>query len=163
MSIESSRSELSKSIFTESAEETEQAGKELAEQLLGDPSAPRVIAFRGDLGVGKTAFTRGFASVISPLSRVKSPTFSLVNEYKNKETGLSFFHFDMYRIESADDLYSIGYYEYLDGKSFVLIEWSENISPIYDLPEAVIFVEIKKCGDEFPDKRQLDISVRTKK
>ncbi len=151
---------LTEPIISESAEDTENVGRELARSMLADTSLPRVIAFRGDLGVGKTAFTRGFTSYISPLARVKSPTFSLVNEYKNKETGLSVFHFDMYRIENEDDLYSIGFHEYLDGKNFVLIEWSENISEIDDLPEKVTFVEIRKCGEEFPDRRIITVSIR---
>ncbi len=150
----------SEPIISESAEDTEYVGRELARLMLTDSSLPRVIAFKGDLGVGKTAFTRGFTSYIAPLARVKSPTFSLVNEYKSKETGLSVFHFDMYRIENEDDLYSIGFYEYLDGKSFVLIEWSENISETDDLPEQVTFVKIQKCGEEFPDRRQITVSTR---
>ncbi len=147
-------------MISESPEDTEKIGRELARLISSDASLPRVIAFRGDLGVGKTAFTKGFTSYISPLARVKSPTFSLVNEYKNKETGLSVFHFDMYRIENEDDLYSIGFYEYLDGKNFVLIEWSENISEFDGLPEKVIFVEICKCTEEFPDRRVITLTTR---
>ncbi len=150
----------SEPIITESAEETEAVGRNLANLLLENPDMPKVIAFQGDLGVGKTVFTKGFTSVIAPSARVKSPTFALVNEYKSKEQGVAVFHFDMYRIENEDDLYSIGFYEYLDGKNFALIEWSENLSQTEDLPQNVIFVKIKKCCSELPDRRSISVCGR---
>ena len=82
-----------------SAEDTESVGEELARSILNDPSLPRFVALFGDLGVGKTAFVRGFTKQIAPTARVKSPTFALVNEYKGALC--SVFHFDMYRIEEA--------------------------------------------------------------
>ena len=88
--------------YTLSTEETETFGASIAELIASDASLPRFIALFGDLGVGKTAFVRGFASKIAPSSRVKSPTFALVNEYRGEP--LSVFHFDMYRIESEDEL-----------------------------------------------------------
>ena len=96
-------------IITSSATDTERVGEELAHTLLSTPSLPRFVALYGDLGVGKTAFVRGFARVIAPAARVKSPTFALVNEYKG--AGISVFHFDMYRINDEDELYSIGFYD----------------------------------------------------
>ena len=97
---------------TASAEETEAFGKALAKQIQSDATLPRFIALYGDLGVGKTALVRGFSSLLAPLSRVKSPTFALVNEYRGDP--LSVFHFDMYRITDEDELFSIGFYDYLD-------------------------------------------------
>ena len=96
-------------VGTQSAEETEALGAALAKRMTEERDLPPFLALYGDLGVGKTAFVRGFASVIAPESVVRSPTFALVNEYRAKP--LSLFHFDMYRIESEDDLYSIGFYE----------------------------------------------------
>ena len=94
--------------LTRSPEETEAAGAALANILINeDRSLPRFIAMYGDLGSGKTAFTRGFASVASPSSAVRSPTFTIVNEYRGGDTPV--FHFDMYRINGEDDLYSIGF------------------------------------------------------
>ena len=103
-----------------SAAETEQIGAALARAMLSDPLPP-FVALYGDLGVGKTAFVRGFTSAIAPEARVKSPTFSLVNEYRGATT--SVFHFDLYRIEGEDDLYSIGFYDYLDRRGICLTEW----------------------------------------
>ena len=100
-------------ITTHSPEETEAVGAALARLLEGDKSCPTFIAMYGDLGVGKTAFVRGLASVMAPGRGVRSPTFSLVNEYRvaGKKP---LFHFDMYRIESEEDLYSIGFEDYPD-------------------------------------------------
>ncbi len=142
-------------LTTNSAEDTEAVGREMAQAILSDQSLPRFIALYGDLGVGKTAFTRGFTSVIAPNARVKSPTFALVNEYKG--TLLSVFHFDMYRIEDEDDLYSIGFYDYFDRNGICLVEWSENIE--YALPDTYLRAEIKKCSVTDTDKRDIYISL----
>ena len=128
-------------LITSSPEETEAAGASLAEILLGSTELPRFIAMYGDLGSGKTAFTRGFASVASPSSAVRSPTFTIVNEYR--AGGTPVFHFDMYRIGDEDELYSIGFYDYLS-KGFCLCEWSENIE--YALPEEFLRAEISRTG-----------------
>lgn len=133
--------------------ETEQVGRTLAEQMLTDPSLPPFVALYGDLGVGKTAFVRGFTSAIAPDARVKSPTFALVHEYKGKTATL--FHFDMYRINDEDDLYSIGFYDYPD-RGICLVEWSENIE--FALPEAYIRTEIVKDSQENPDSRVIHIT-----
>ncbi len=141
--------EFPEQIVTASAKETEEVGAMLARAMCEDLSLPPFIALYGDLGVGKTAFVRGFASVIAPSSLVRSPTFALVNEYRAKPRSL--FHFDMYRIEDEDDLYSIGFYDYLDRSGICLVEWSENIP--YALPERYLRISIEKCGTDEPDRR----------
>ena len=145
---------LLKEIITNSPEETENVGFELAELIKGDAHLPSFIALYGDLGVGKTAFVRGFAKVFSPGALVRSPTFALVNEYPSS-SGRRVFHFDMYRITDEDDLYSIGYYDYLDDGSICLVEWSENIP--YAIPSHYIKVEIVKTDLEKPDTRLITI------
>ena len=143
-------------IITNSAEETEAVGIELAECFVSDGSLPRFIALYGDLGVGKTAFVRGFTSVFSPKARVKSPTFALVNEYKGNGCP-SVFHFDMYRINDEDELYSIGFYDYFNRNGICLTEWSENIR--YALPERHFAVKIEKCPDGHTDMRKITVSL----
>ena len=128
-----------KKMTTRSPEETEEAGKDLATAMSQDGDLPPFVAFYGDLGVGKTAFIRGFVSVISPRSAVRSPTFALVNEYRGGKRPI--FHFDMYRITDEDDLYSIGFDDYPD-RGICLVEWSENIP--FALPEKYIRVQIEK-------------------
>lgn len=140
-------------ILTQSVCETEAAGAALARRMCDDLSLPPFVALYGDLGVGKTAFIRGFASVIAPTSAVRSPTFALVNEYRAKPRAL--FHFDMYRIEDEDDLYSIGFYDYLDRKGICLVEWSEKIP--YALPEELIRVRIEKTDPNTPDQRRITV------
>lgn len=146
--------ELFSAINTLSPEETEEVGRSLASAMLSDPSLPRFVALYGDLGVGKTAFVRGFTSAIAPEARVKSPTFALVNEYRGKS--ISVFHFDMYRIEDEDALYSIGFYDYLDSKNICLTEWSENIED--SLPDRYVRVEIRKNSIENTDSREIVIA-----
>ncbi len=146
--------DIQKKIHSASAAQTEEIGTELASLMLSDKTLPPFVALYGDLGVGKTAFVRGFTARISPEARVKSPTFALVNEYKGRE--LSVFHFDMYRIEDEDDLYSIGFFDYLDRRGICLVEWSENIE--YSLPDRYIRVEITKDSAEDTDSRLICIS-----
>lgn len=141
-------------VYTNSAVETEQCGAELATLLLQDATLPRFVALFGDLGVGKTAFVRGFASVVTPGAAVRSPTFSLVNEYRARP--LSLFHFDMYRIESEDDLLSIGFDDYLMRDGFCLTEWSENILEF--LPSDCVRVSIEKDDPKNTDHRSITIS-----
>lgn len=147
---------LLKEMITNSPEETEQVGFELARLLENDTTLPSFIALYGDLGVGKTAFVRGFTRVFSPAALVRSPTFALVNEYPTRG-GRRVFHFDMYRITDEDDLYSIGYYDYLDDGSICLVEWSENIP--YAIPDSHIRVDIEKTDLDKPDERKISISV----
>lgn len=126
--------------ITACADETELVGAELAKYVLENNL--EFVALYGDLGAGKTAFTRGFASVIAPGEPVCSPTYTIVNEYEGIKP---LFHFDMYRIEDEDALDSIGFYDYL-GRGIIITEWSENIP--YALPECYVKVTIEKLGDE---------------
>ncbi len=132
---------------SESALQTEKIGNILAKSI----PYGSVIAMFGDLGAGKTAFTRGFAKGMGINCDVSSPTFALVNEYRGEKKTL--YHFDMYRISGWDDLYSTGYFDYLDEGASLIIEWSENIEAI--LPEDCIRVEITKT--ENTDERIIDI------
>lgn len=141
--------------LTHSAEETESVGALLANKMQAE-ALPSFVALYGDLGVGKTAFVRGFASVFCEKVAVRSPTFALVNEYHGKQATL--FHFDMYRIESEDDLYSIGFDDYLAREGIILTEWSENIP--FALPDAYIEVIIQKNNTEKPDDREIVIRSR---
>ena len=136
---------------TFSAEETEALGAKLAKEIVQDEDLPRFVALYGDLGVGKTAFVRGFTSVIAPRAGVRSPTFTLVNEYRGDP--MSVFHFDMYRITDEDDLVSIGFYDYLDRPGICLVEWSENIPD--SLPDHYIRVTIEKDNPDLPDSRRV--------
>jgi tRNA threonylcarbamoyladenosine biosynthesis protein TsaE len=122
-----------------SAEQTETIGKILARSLKGGD----FIALYGDLGAGKTAFTRGLASVLAPDDCITSPTYTIVNEYRSGKQ--LFCHFDMYRIESEDDLESIGFYDYPADAIFA-VEWSEKIP--YALPDTYYRVTITKTERE---------------
>ncbi len=142
-------------IQTDSTEQTEAFGARLAQWMLDEPSLPRYIALAGDLGVGKTALVRGFASVAAPGAAVRSPTFALINEYRTDHHMPPVFHFDMYRITSEDDLYSIGYDDYLD-RGICLVEWSENIP--YGMPDEFLRVLIEKCDPSLPDLRRITVT-----
>ena len=108
-------------IRTHSPEETEAIGRKIAAKLLpGD-----IIAYYGDLGAGKTAFTRGLAAGLGVTEQVTSPTYTIVNEYLSGRMPL--FHFDMYRLDSADDLFDIGWEDYLARGGVCAVEWSENV------------------------------------
>ena len=133
---------------TESSSQTENIGYALAKSV----KYGSVIAMFGDLGAGKTAFTRGFAKGMDISCDVSSPTFALVNEYRGG--GKTLYHFDMYRISGWDDLYSTGYFDYLDTGATLIIEWSENIEAI--LPDDCIRVTITKT--ENPDERNIEIT-----
>ena len=137
-------------LYTASPDETERVGALLAQKLLDDSALPRYIALYGDLGVGKTAFTRGVCSILCPGAAVRSPTFALVNEYRGQ---VPVFHFDMYRITGEDDLYSIGYDDYLLRDGVILVEWSENI-PLA-LPDEFLRVTITKNDPATPDSREI--------
>ena len=119
-----------------SVAETEALGEELARRL--EPGA--VVAFSGDLGAGKTAFVRGMARGLGIGERVTSPTFTIVNEYEGGR--LPMFHFDMYRLGSADELYDIGWEDYLVRGGVCAVEWSENIREA--LEEGCILVDIRR-------------------
>lgn len=125
--------------LSESPEKTEQLAEKLAKTLSGG----EVIAFRGDLGAGKTCFTRGLARGLGYLGEVTSPTFALINEYLGGR--LPLFHYDMYRISSWEELYSSGFFDYIEQGGVVAAEWSENIENA--LPENTVYVEIEKAGE----------------
>lgn len=126
--------------ISDSREKTEEIAVKFAETLNGG----EVIAFRGGLGMGKTCFTRGLARGLEFKGDVTSPTFALINEYRGGR--LDIFHFDMYRISSWDELYSSGFFEYLEESGVVVTEWSENIENA--LPVNTVFVEIKLIDSE---------------
>ena len=122
-------------MISNSVEETERIAAEYAAGV----GAGTVIFFRGDLGAGKTAFVRGLAAGlgIAP-ETVSSPTFTFVKEYGGGRLPLA--HFDMYRVGSADDLYSIGFFDYIGTDAVVAVEWSENIADIVDIPHVTISI-----------------------
>lgn len=99
-----------------------------------------VIAFTGDLGAGKTAFTKGLAAALGYEGEVSSPTFAIVQEYVGGR--LPIYHFDMYRVSGWDDLYSTGYFDYLDSGAILAVEWSENITAA--LPQRYLGVDISR-------------------
>ncbi|MBO4894164.1 MAG: tRNA (adenosine(37)-N6)-threonylcarbamoyltransferase complex ATPase subunit type 1 TsaE [Clostridia bacterium] len=125
---------------TDSVFATEKVGGELAKSIRKND----VVALFGDLGAGKTAFTRGLVRGLGIDAQVSSPTFALVNEYSGG--GNKVYHYDMYRITSWDDLYSTGYFDCLQSGSVLVIEWSENIEAA--LPDDYIRVEIEKNSEE---------------
>jgi len=125
--------------LSNSPEETEQLGERLAEKLR--PGA--VLAFCGDLGAGKTAFTRGLARGLGIHEPVTSPTYTIVNEYLSGR--LPLFHFDMYRLESSDDLFDIGWEDYLLRGGVCAVEWSENVA---DAMMQAIVIDIRRIDDE---------------
>ena len=125
--------------ITNSPEETEKVGAALGKIL--QPGT--VLAYRGDLGAGKTAFTRGLARGLGYADPVTSPTYTIVNEYLGGR--LPLFHFDMYRLASSDDLWDIGWEDYLERGGVCAVEWSENVD---DAMENAIYVTIYKTGEE---------------
>jgi tRNA threonylcarbamoyladenosine biosynthesis protein TsaE len=124
--------------ITSSPEETEKLGAALGRIL----KPGTVIAYSGDLGAGKTAFTRGIARGLGILEPVTSPTYTIVNEY---DTGrLPLFHFDMYRLHSSEDLWDIGWEDYLERNGVCAVEWSENVADALENP---LFIHMEKLGD----------------
>ncbi len=133
--------------ITNSPRETEELGQALAQKLKsGD-----FVAMYGDLGVGKTAFVRGVASVLCPGIRVQSPTYTIVNAYRGN---IPLYHFDMYRIDGEEALYSCGFFDYLDAGGICIAEWCENITDF--IPDGAIKVSISKLSDS-PDARRISI------
>ena len=124
--------------ITSSPQETEEVG-----QALGRVIGPgTVIAYRGGLGAGKTAFTRGLARGLGVTEPVTSPTYTIVNEYLSGR--LPLFHFDMYRLGSSEELFDIGWEDYLERGGVCAVEWSENVA---DAMENAIWVTLEKTGD----------------
>ena len=114
--------------------ETEEVGRKLAEKLPGGS----VVAMYGDLGAGKTAFVRGMARGMGLSCRVSSPTFTIVNEYLGQR---ELIHFDMYRLSSADELFDIGWEDYLSRHAVCAVEWSENVQDAFFGDEIVVRIE----------------------
>lgn len=132
---------------TNTPEETENLAEKLAKTLNGG----EIIAFKGSMGMGKTCFTRGLAKGLGFNGQVSSPTFAIVNEYLGGR--LALYHFDMYRIESWEDLYSCGYFDYMEMGGVIAAEWSENIENA--LEGKVITVHIEKLSE---NQREITIS-----
>ena len=130
---------------SQSAKSTEELGRRIAGVLNGR----EMIAMFGDLGAGKTAFTRGLCEGLGIDEGVSSPTFAIVNAYSGK---YPVYHFDMYRIKDADDLFATGFYDYI-GTGITIIEWSENIES--ELEPGCIRIRISKTDDE--DERIFEI------
>ena len=126
--------------YTASAQETEQLGQRLGQQL--KPGA--VIAYSGDLGAGKTAFTRGLARGLGIEDPITSPTYTIVNEYPGK---IPLFHFDMYRLSSSEDLFDIGWEDYLIRGGVIAVEWSERVADALDEVENLIRIHIRRDPD----------------
>ena len=125
--------------ITNSPAETEAVGAALGRVI----PAGTILAYRGDLGAGKTAFTRGLARSLGYGEPVTSPTYTIVNEYLGGR--LPLFHFDMYRLGSADDLWDIGWDDYLERGGVCAVEWSENVD---EAMENAVYVTIEKTGEE---------------
>ena len=123
---------------THSEEETIALGQEVAKGLSGGG----VVAMFGGLGMGKTAFVRGMARILAPEAAVTSPTFALVNEYGGDPP---LYHFDMYRVGSWEDLYATGFFDYLEQRSVLAIEWSENIENA--IPPGSLLVTFERLGE----------------
>lgn len=134
------------SFVTKSAAETEELAAQIAEKLM--PGT--VIAFFGGMGMGKTAFTRGLARGLGLDSHVSSPTFAIVNDYGGNPPLV---HFDMYRVTSWDDLYTTGFYDYMDMGAILAVEWSENIENA--IPENAVRITIEQGGSD--DERIITI------
>lgn len=126
--------------FSHSPAETEA----LAERLALHLSPGAVIAYEGGLGMGKTAFTRGLARGLGYNGHVTSPTFTIVNEYEG--TKLPLFHFDMYRLSGAEDLFDIGWEDYLDRGGVCAVEWSERVTEA--LPADTVWIHISRCDQQ---------------
>ena len=139
---------------THSEQETEAAGEALAKQLKNLPEGA-VVALYGGLGAGKTAFVRGMARGLGLTERVSSPTFTIVNEYLGGERAL--FHFDMYRLGGPEELFGVGWDDYLSRGGVIAVEWSENIEAAFEGNE--IRVRLTRLGDE---TREIEIEENTR-
>lgn len=133
---------------TKSEAETRELAKRLAEKL----QAGDVILYQGEMGAGKTAFTKGLAEFFGTEEEVTSPTFALVHEYPAR---VPIFHFDLYRIADYDELYAIGFFDYLDRGGILAVEWSENIPGLEDELENVVNIGIEKLGE---NERKITVS-----
>lgn len=125
---------------TKSELETRQFAQKIGEHLRsGD-----VILFKGDMGAGKTAFTKGLAEFFEVRDEVTSPTFALVHEYSGC---MQIFHFDLYRISGFDDLYATGFFDYLDRNGIMVVEWSENVPELESELENIVSISVEKLSE----------------
>lgn len=136
-----------------SFEDTEQIGERLARLLFEKKITHAFIAMRGEMGVGKTAFSRGFCRFFG-IKGVKSPTYTVVNEYRGL---VRIFHYDMYRITGEDDLISTGFDDYCEAEGYVIAEWSENVEDM--IPYDAIFVKIGRVPED-ENHREIEITFR---
>ena len=136
-------------ITVNTPEETFKAGYEFAKTL----KAGDIITLDGDLGAGKTVFTKGICQYFNVTDYVVSPTYTIVNEYKGD---ISVYHFDIYRINDEEELYNIGFYEYLDNDGIKIIEWAKNVPEAF-LGYNVKKIEIIKDEDLMSQKRYIKI------
>ena len=125
-------------LISNSPEETIKFAEKVGNLLKGG----EIIAYKGSMGAGKTTFTRGLCIGLGLPDEVTSPTFALVNEYRGK---ITLYHFDMYRIQSADDLETTGFYDYISDDSVLAVEWSENISEA--LPQNTIYITFDRIDE----------------
>ncbi len=127
--------------ISESASDTVRIGESFAKRLKSDDA----VLYKGEMGAGKTYFTKGIAKAFGITEEVTSPTFALINEYYGE---VNIFHFDLFRITGFDDLYGIGFFDYFDRNGVLCIEWSENVPDIADYFDTAYEVEIIKIGEE---------------
>ena len=125
---------------------------ELAQNIESEKFPNMVICLIGDLGSGKTVFTKGFAEGIGVDEYITSPTFTIVNEYEGR---LKFYHFDVYRITDPDELFDIGFEEYIYGNGVCLIEWAEIVKE--DIPEGAVWITIEKDLEKGLDYRRITV------
>ena len=142
-----------KNIISTTPAETESAAAALAALL----SPGDIVALYGDLGAGKTAFVRGLAGGLGINAEVSSPTFALVHDYGAGENGASLVHFDMYRVAGWDDLDTTGFYDYIDRRAILAVEWAENIEAA--LPADVWRVTLTRLDDT---RRRIEIATAKK-
>lgn len=135
-------------VVTSSPEETIKFAESVGKKLKGGD----VIAYVGGLGVGKTTFTRGLSIGLGIGDIVTSPTFALVNEYRSDSSNIMICHFDMYRITNSLDLETTGFYDYMNGRNILAVEWSENISDA--LPKNTIYIKITRLSE---NEREIEI------
>lgn len=139
---------------TNSEQETKQIGLEMGKRAKpGD-----IFCLSGDLGVGKTVFTKGFAQGLGITDYITSPTFTIINEY---EGSIPFYHFDVYRISSLDEMDDTGYEEYFTGNGVCLIEWAELIEEF--IPSTAYWIEIEKDYSKGDDYRKITLKTIEKK
>ena len=131
---------------------SEEQTRNLAAELAAEAKRGQVYCLEGDLGVGKTAFAKGFASGLGVTEDVVSPTFTIVREYEGR---LPFYHFDIYRLPDGDSLYDIGFDEYVEGRGVCLIEWADQLRD--EMPDDAVWIRIEKIPEEGVDCRRITI------